>query len=351
MGINKKHPRYQEDLRYVIGAGRAEFLAGKSILITGATGLLGVHLIDALMLAGNVRIYAVGRSRTKAAERLGEYFDNPMFSFIEQDVTALFDRALKVDYILPLASNTHPLAYSKFPVETIMTNVKGAENALELAVATGAEVIYPSSVEIYGNAYGDEDFSEEDTGKLNLSTARSCYTESKRVCEAMCQSYAAEKGVVVKIARLSRVFGPTMLESDTKASSQFIKNALAGEDIVLKSKGEQYFSYIYSSDAVAAILHMMQYGRSSEVYNISNPECDIKLKDFAAICAECGGTKVVFDLPDEEESRGYSVATRAILSNKKLAGVQYATKYSIREAIRRTISILADSSHPENSTL
>lgn len=338
--LNKKHPLYQEDLRYVTGAGRADFLAGKRILITGATGLLGVHLIDALMLAGNVKIYAVGRSQTKASERLGEYIDNPMFSFIEQDVAESFDESLKVDYILPLASNTHPLAYSKFPIETIMTNVKGAENALELAAVTGAKVIYPSSVEIYGNAYADETFSEGDTGKLNLSTARSCYSESKRICEAMCQSYLAEKGVDVKIVRLSRVFGPTMLESDTKASSQFIKNAIAGENIVLKSKGEQFFSYLYVSDAVAAILHIMQFGKTGEAYNVSNPDCDVKLKDFASICAQCGGTEVVFDLPDEIEIKGYSVASRALLSNKQLVRVGYSPNYPIITAIERTIRLL-----------
>lgn len=341
MKLKKKHPLYQEDLRYVLDAGRTDFLAGKSILITGATGLLGVHIIDALMLAGNVRIYAVGRSRAKAEGRLGEYFGNTMFFFIEQDVTEPFDKSLKVDYILPLASNTHPLAYSEFPIETIMTNVKGAENALELAAATGATVIYPSSVEIYGNAYGNESFSEKDTGQLNLSSARSCYSESKRVCEALCQSYAAEKGVDVKIARLSRVFGPTMLDSDTKASSQFIKNALAGEDIVLKSKGEQVFSYVYVSDAVAAILHIMQYGETGESYNISNRDCDVRLKDFATICAECGRAKVVFDVPDEVESRGYSVADRAILSNKKLEGTGYHMHYGIYEAIVRTIAALS----------
>lgn len=340
MNLNKKHPLYQEDLKYIIDDGRVDFLAGKSLLITGATGLLGVHLIDALMLAGNVYIYAVGRSRAKAEERFGDYFGNPMFSFIEQDVTEPFDKSLKADYILPFASNTHPMAYSRFPIETIMTNVKGAENALEYAVATGAKIIYPSSVEIYGNAYDDEDFSEADTGKLNLSTARSCYTESKRVCEAMCQSYLAEKGIDVKIARLCRVFGPTMLASDTKASSQFIKNAVTGENIVLKSKGEQLFSYIYASDAVAAILHIMQYGKTGEAYNISNPECNIKLKDFAAICAELGGTEVVFDLPEEVESRGYSVATRAILSNRKLKNCGYTSHYSFVNAIERILAIL-----------
>lgn len=340
MKLNKQHPLYQEDLRYVISEGRSRFLAGKNILITGATGLLGTHLIDSLMLLGSVRVFAVGRSVSKARERLGEYFDNPLFSYIEQDVTEPFDDSLKVDYVFPLASNTHPLAYSKYPLETIFTNVKGAENALNLAANTGAKIIYPSSVEIYGNAYGNEDFTEDSTGKLNLSTSRSCYTESKRVCEAMCKSYASERGVEVMILRLSRVFGPTMLESDTKASSQFINNATAGKDIILKSKGEQFFSYIYASDAVASILHLMQYGKFGEAYNISNPECNVRLKDFAALCAQSGESKVKFDLPDEVESKGYSIATRAILSNKKLRDTGYIAKYGIGQAVYRTIKIL-----------
>ena len=342
MKLNKQHPLYQEDLKYVISEGRSEFLAGKSILITGATGLLGTHLIDSMMMFGGVRVFAVGRSISKAKERLGEYFDNPQFAFIEQDVAKPFDDSLKVDYILPLASNTHPLAYSKYPIETILTNVKGAENALNFAASTGAKVIYPSSVEIYGNAYGDEDFSEDSTGKLNLATSRSCYSESKRVCEAMCKSYASEKSVDVMILRLSRVFGPTMLESDTKASSQFINNAIVGKDIILKSKGEQYFSYIYASDAIASILHLMQYGEFGETYNISNPECDVRLKDFATQCAQSGGSQVTFDLPDEVESKGYSIATRAILSNVKLKSTGFIAKYGIEQAIDRTIKILYD---------
>ena len=342
MKLNKQHPLYQEDLRYVISEDRSKFLAGKSILITGATGLIGTHLIDSLMMLGNVRIFAVGRSISKARERFGEYFGNSLFSFIEHDETKPFDDSIKADYILPLASNTHPLAYSKYPIETIFTNIKGAENALNLAANTGAKVIYPSSVEIYGNAYGDEDFAEEDTGILNLATSRSCYSESKRVCEAMCKSYASERGIDAMILRLCRVFGPTMLETDTKASSQFINNAIEGKDIILKSKGEQFFSYIYVSDAVASILHLMQYGKFGETYNISNPECNVHLKDFATICAQTGGSQVLFDLPDEVESKGYSCATRAILSNAKLRETSYITKYAINQAINRTIIILAN---------
>ncbi len=341
MHLDKKHPLYQEDIRNVLSSVNLSRAEGKSFLITGATGLLGTHLIDILMLLGTVNVTAVGRSREKAAERLGEYFANHLFSFIEQDVRDPFPDALKPDYIIPAASNTHPLAYSRFPIETVLINVKGAEHALELASRCGATVLYPSTVEVYGNATDEGDFTEESNGRLNLSNARSCYTESKRVCEALCQSYIAENGVNVKIARLSRVFGPTMLPSDSKASSQFIRKAVDGEDIVLKSRGEQLFSYTYASDAAAAMLKVLLDGETGTAYNISNRACDVHLKDFAAVCAETAGRKVVFELPSDAESKGFSIATRAVMDNSRLLSLGFKPMYGIRAAIERTIRILS----------
>lgn len=339
MHLEKSHYLYKEDLINALKVSEIEKLQGKSFLITGATGLIGVHLIDVLMLLG-VEIYAVGRSKEKAEKCLGEYFLHPNFTFIEHDVCMPFPIEHNVDYIIPGASNTHPLAYSQFPIETIMTNVKGAEHALNLASRCGATVLYPSTVEIYGSAIGNDVFTEDYTGKLNLSNSRSCYTESKRVCEAMCQSYSAEKGVKVKIVRLSRIFGPTMLETDTKASSQFIKKALANEDIILKSKGEQFFSYTYVTDAVSAMLHVLIHGALGVAYNISNKKCDIRLREFAEICANYNNKKIVFDLPSEVESKGYSIAQTAILSNERLVSSGFLPKYEIKDAIERTIKIL-----------
>ena len=340
MKLDKKHPLYQEDLENVLSIKGLDSLRGKSVLVTGATGLIGVHLIDALMLLGGVKVYAIGRDKGKAITRLGEYFSNPDFAFIEQDVCQPFPNYLETDYIIPLASNTHPLAYSRFPVETVQINVMGLTNALNLAKNNGGMVLFPSSVEIYGNSRDNKPFRENDTGELDLSTARSCYTESKRVGEALCQSYLSEYGVQVKIARLSRVFGPTMLESDTKASSQFIKKAIAGEDIVLKSKGDQLFSYVYVSDAVAMLLHVMLHGKIGGIYNISNELCDVHLKDFAEICAKCVNKNVVFELPAEDESRGYSIAKNAVLDNGLLKSLGFVPKYGIKDAIERTIELL-----------
>lgn len=344
--MNKQHPLYQEDLIKILEIPGIENLKNISVLITGATGLIGTCLIDALMyynrLGANIHIHAVGRSREKAKSRLGDYYSSELFSFIEQDVRQPLPDDLKVDAIIPLASNTHPLAYSQYPVETIEINVKGAEHALTKALECGATVLYPSSVEIYGNARGEDVFTEDYTGQLNLKNARSCYPESKRLSEALCLSYMAERGVKVKIARLSRVFGPTMLMSDTKASSQFILKALNGEDIVLKSKGEQFFSYTYVADVVKAMLFILLHGEMGEAYNISNKECNVKLKDFAGACARWAGKDVVFDLPSETEQKGYSVAMHAILDNTRLQSIGCQPLFPFNEAIRRTLVILAD---------
>ena len=339
--MNKENALYQQDLRNIVSMPGIETLHGKTILITGATGMVGTHLIDALMLLGDVKVYAVGRDKNRAMDRLGSYYDSPLFTFVEQDVCNKFPSDIKPDIIIPLASNTHPLAYSQYPVETMLINIKGAEHALNLAVETGATVLYPSTVEVYGNAIGEDTFSEDYTGKLNLSTSRSCYTDSKRSAEAMCQSFIAEKGAKVKIVRLSRLFGPTMLMTDSKASSQFIKKALAHEDIILKSEGNQLFSYTYITDAVRAMLHVLIYGEVGTAYNISCESCDVRLKEFAGLCAQYNGKDVIFELPSETERKGFSVAQKAVLDNSRLRSIGWTPLYNMKEALWRTLDIIA----------
>ena len=340
--MNKGHRLYREDISNILSVKGVDELRGKSFLVTGATGMVGVMLIDALMALGDVKVIAVGRSKDKAKERLGEYFDNTKFEFLEHDVCAPFPKDIIVDYIIPMASNTHPLAYSKYPVETMMINLKGAEHALNLAESTGATVIYTSTNEVYGNAVSDEVFDEDSNGKLNLGNARACYNESKRSAEAMCQSYKTERGVKVKIVRLCRIFGPTMLMTDTKASSQFIQKAVVGEDIVLKSNGMQFFSYIYVADAVMGLITVLLNGEYGMAYNVSSERTNVHLRDFARLCAEYNGKSVVYDIPDATEQTGYSIATQAILSNERIKQIGFIPQYDMEDAVKRTIEILRD---------
>lgn len=339
--MNKGHALYRNDIKGILSIKDIERLRGKRFLITGATGMVGVMLIDTLMAMGDTYVYAVGRNKAKSVERLGEYYDSDSFTFIEQDVCLPLPD-VKVDYIIPLASNTHPLSYSQYPIETMLTNIKGVEHALNLATQCNATVLYPSTVEVYGNAVGKDVFTEDYTGRLNLATSRSCYTESKRAAEALCQSYIAEKGTHVCIARLCRIFGPTMLMSDSKASSQFIKKALADEDIVLKSKGTQFFSYTYVADAVAGLLTVLLNGENGVAYNVSSEKTNVHLRDFAQMCAEYNGRKVIFDLPSEAEAKGFSIATQAVMDNSLIKSIGFCPRYEMSDAVRRTIQILSD---------
>ncbi|WP_298034579.1 NAD-dependent epimerase/dehydratase family protein [uncultured Dysosmobacter sp.] len=322
-----------------------EKLADKTVLISGATGMIGTCLIDVLMQKNadglNCKIYALGRNAEKAKSRFAYCYDSKYFEFIPYDINIPLECDLgRVDYILHLASNTHPVAYSNDPIETITTNIIGTNNLLQYAVEHKTErFLFASSVEIYGENRGDvEKFNESYLGYIDCNTLRAGYPESKRCGEALCQAYKQQYGLDVVIPRISRVYGPTMLMSDTKASSQFILKAVAGEDVVLKSAGNQFYSYTYVADAVSGLLTVLLKGENGEAYNIASD--DITLKDFAKLCAQASGTKVVFDIPNVNEASGYSTATKAILDRGKLQSLGWRDAFDLKRGIERTLTLL-----------
>lgn len=345
-----KNPLYVEDIKYVadLKLPWKKFQNAK-ILVTGASGLIGSFLVDVLMWRNkhydmHCMVYAMGRNKLLAEERFVEYWDEPTFTFMSHDITNTLKLRENFDYILHLASNTHPVAYATQPVNTIMINVMGTYNLLQYAVEYGCKrFLFASSNEIYGENNGDKEFFDEDyCGYINCNTLRAGYPESKRCSEALCQAYRKEKGIDVVIPRLTRSYGPTLLLSDTKAISQFIKKAINGEDIVLKSAGRQYYSYTYVADAVAGLLTVLLKGESGEAYNVADEKSDIRLKDFAALIAEICDRKVVFEIPDKVEKEGYSSATKARLCGEKLKCLGWKMKYDIVNGISRTINILED---------
>lgn len=339
---------YLDDVSYVADLALPwEKLKNSSLVISGASGLIGAFLIDVVMLKNQrdslgCMITALGRNSDKAKQKFASYWDMKEFSFISQDINSTLDGLPHADYILHLASNTHPIAYSTDPIGTITTNIIGTHNLLEFAAGSGSKrFLFASSNEIYGENRGDTEFFDEKyCGYIDCNTLRAGYPESKRCGEALCQAYIKQKELDVVIARLTRSYGPTMLMSDSKAISQFIKKGLAGENIVLKSAGNQYYSYTYVADAVAGLLTVLLKGRCGEAYNIADERSDITLKALAQAIADHAGTKVVFELPDETEKAGYSTATKARLAGKKINELGWNARYDIRQGLGRTLDIL-----------
>ena len=328
-----------------------ERLSGSSMVISGATGLIGSFLVDVIMFRNrhmdmNCKVYALGRSLEKAKNRFAYCDDDALFRFIPYDVNEPLVRPDigKVGYVLHLASNTHPMQYSTDPIGTVTTNIIGVKNMLDFACEHHADrMAFASSNEVYGENRGDVEFFEEDyCGYINCNTLRAGYPESKRCGEALCQAYKKQAELDVVIPRLTRSYGPTLLMTDTKAISQFIRKAIAGEDIVLKSAGTQYYSYTYMADAVTGLLTVLLKGVSGEAYNIADEASDIMLKDLAEIIAKTAGRKVVFELPDEVERAGYSTATKARLDGGKLKELGWKPMYTIETGIPRTIHIFKE---------
>ncbi len=340
---------YIEDLEYVAGLDIPwKKLKGKSVLLSGATGLIGSFLVDVILTKNSegldCTVYALGRNEKKAKKRFSKWIDDKHLFFISYDINKPLVRPDlgTVDYVLHMASNTHPMQYSTDPIGTITTNIIGVQNMLEFAVEHKAtRFAFTSSNEIYGDNRGDvEMFTENYCGYINSNTMRAGYPESKRCGEALCQAYKAQKGLDVVIPRPTRSYGSTMLMSDTKAISQFIIKGITGEDIVLKSTGTQYYSYTYVADTVSGLLYVLLKGENGEAYNIADRHSDIMLKDLAAIIAEISGKKVVFEIPDVVEAAGYSTATKARLDGSKLKSLGWSAKYSIDKGLERTLRIL-----------
>lgn len=345
-----EHPLYKEDVKRVAEMALPwEKFQDTSILISGATGLIGSFLIDVLMWRNNnnnanCRIFALGRNIEKAQQRFAYCIDSPLFHFISHDINEPLQGQMygKFDYVLHLASNTHPVAYATDPIGTIATNIIGLKNILDFSVQHHVKrFAFASSNEIYGENRGDQElFDEHYCGYIDCNTLRAGYPESKRCGEALCQAYLKQKSLEIVIPRFTRSYGPTMLESDTKAISQFIKKAVAGENIVLKSAGNQFYSYTYMADAVSGLLTVLLLGETGEAYNIADRGSDITLKDLASILADIAGTKVIFELPDATEKAGYSKATKARLNGNKIEKIGWAPFYDIYRGLERTINIL-----------
>ena len=346
------HSLYRNDIQTAASLSFIPWdkLHGTSILITGATGLIGTCLIDILMehnrmnVSDPITVYALVRSQERLHLRFADYEADSSFHYVVQDIRAPLPDDLTFTYMINGASNAHPAAYAKDPVGTILINIQGLTSLLSHAVAHGTKrVLEISSIEVYGQNRGDvEAFDESYCGFIDCNTARAGYPESKRVCEALCQSYRNQYGLSVCIARPSRVYGPTMLQEDNKATAQFIHNVLRGEDIVLKSDGKQRYSYTYMLDVATAFLTVLLKGEDGQAYNVADPASIVTLGGLAEKMAEQNHCHVRYDIPSQSESAGFSHLKDGVMCADKLETLGWKALVSMNEGIAKTIQILSN---------
>ena len=331
---------YKEDIQSVYKQVLPwEKMSGANILVTGATGLIGGCLVETLMMnpKRDYQVYASGRNEERARARFGGFADDAAFHFVKYDVMQPLESDVRFDYIIHAASNANPKFYATQPVEVMKANFDGVSNLMEYGMNHGMKrFLYVSSGEVYGEGDG-RIFTEDYSGYVNSATPRACYPSSKRAAETLCVAYAAEYGVDVVIARPSHTYGPHFTVQDNRVYAQFIRNVLHGEDIVMKSTGEQFRSWCYVVDCVSAMLHILMKGECGEAYNIADSESNISIRELAETIASIGGRMVIFDQPDNDEKRGFNPVTKSVFSTEKMEFLGWRAQNHISTGLSHSI--------------
>ncbi len=238
------------------------------ILISGAAGFLGSHLSDRWIADGH-SVLGVDNLCTGSLENLKQLANEPRFEFQQRDICVPFDPG-HVDYVFNFASPASPVDYTRLGVETLMVGSEGTHNMLEIARSSGAKFLHASTSECYGDPLQHPQ-SEEYWGHVNPIGLRSVYDESKRFSEALVMAYHRYYGVDTRLVRIFNTYGPRLQKNDGRVISNFMVQALKGEDLTVYGEGEQTRSFCYVSDEVEGILRL---SRSDEHYpvNIGNPQ-------------------------------------------------------------------------------
>ncbi|MBQ8533638.1 MAG: NAD-dependent epimerase/dehydratase family protein [Clostridia bacterium] len=335
---------YLSDIKTALSATvNLDKLKKSSVLITGASGLIGSFLVD--MLAeynntqnGDVRIFAAGRNSERLQARFRGVRTNNI-TFVEQDVNQPIKFDFQVDYIIHAASNAYPAAFEKDPVGTILSNIKGTEYLLEYARTHGTQrLLFVSTGEVYGQCDASVTaFKEEYSGYVDPTKVRSCYPASKRAAETLCSAYSSQYGVDTVIVRPCHIYGPNTTSTDNRASVQFVNNAISGKDIVLQSSGKQMRSYCYIADCGSAVLSVLTSGETANAYNIANPDARVTIAGLAQNIADVTDTKLVFDCRKNDND---TPITYAVLDSTKLEGLGWKGRYTVQDGVRNTVEIL-----------
>ena len=302
------------------------------ILLTGAAGFLGSHLSERLVLEGH-HVIGLDDLSTGSLKNLENLRNDSNFTLIEHDVREPI--SLEVDAILNFACPASPVHYQADPVRTIETNFLGIINLLHLARNTGAKILQASTSEVYGDPT-ESPQKETYWGNVNPIGIRSCYDEGKRAAETLCFDYKRQYGVDARVIRIFNTYGPNMAIGDGRVVSNFIVQALRGEDITIYGDGSQTRSFCYVTDLVDGIYRMLTHPElQNSPINLGNPH-EFSMLELAKIVTEQTNSKskiVFLDLPqDDPKQRKPDISLAKLVLNwepsiELSAGVQKTINY------------------------
>ena len=340
---------YWKDIEQVLSSiPHWETLCHKTVLVTGATGMIGSSVVDILLYLNQhkqagINIVLPARSLERVKQRFAGFREGTDFTYMAYDATS--DQPVHLDgpldYIIHGASNANPALYTSQPVETMMSNITGLKVLLDLAKEKASRLLYISSSEVYGKKEGTDPYHEQDYGFVDILNFRACYPNAKRVAETLCVSYAEEYGVESVMVRPGHIYGPSITKGDTRASAEFSRNAAAGRNIVMKSPGNQLRSYCYTLDCASAILCVLINGNKEEAYNISNPDSICTIRQIAQALAQAGHVALEMAVPTELEKKGYNLMSNSSLDSQKLEALGWKGHFSLEEGCQKTIEGLS----------
>lgn len=281
-----------------------EKLSGKTVLITGATGLIGRTLVYGLHRANkihglNMRVLALVRNRARAEERFKAILADDMLTFVVGSVENMPVIFESVDYIVHGASQTASREFVNHPVETLQTTLNGTMNLLQLGKEKDIKgFVYLSSMEVYGYPEKGHKVTENEIGRFEPQNMRNSYPIGKIVSENLCCSYAKEYGIPAMSIRLTQTFGAGVNYNDTRVFAYFARCVQEKTNIVLKTKGETERCYLYTTDATTAILTVLLNGKAGEIYNAADESTYCSIAEMAEQVAESAGIEVVYDIQD-----------------------------------------------------